>query len=219
MRKMFIRSVLASAAVAAMSIPAAHSAYTVTIEQDGANVDATGSGTIDLTDLVRSPIISTTVASVDGVAGLEFTGPAQSSLPMGYVTGYFGATGPATFGTATGAGANSGAGDLVGVITSGNSSFVVVYVYPGYISGSGLETSSTYDNQTLASLGLTPGVYTYTWGTGAHADSYTIDIGDSVGAASAPVPEASTWAMMAIGFAGLGAGALLRDRRARLSSI
>ncbi len=107
----------------------------------------------------------------------------------------------------------------MGLATNGNSAFTVLYVEQGYPSGEVLPSSSTYDNQTLASLGLTPGVYTYTWGTGAHADSYTIDIGDSVGVASAPVPEASTWVMMLAGFAGLGAGALLRHRRTRLSAV
>jgi hypothetical protein len=44
----------------------------------------------------------------------------------------------------------------------------------------------------------TPGVYKWTWGAGAHADSFTLDI--------AVIPEPSTWAMMLLGFAGLGPG-------------
>jgi hypothetical protein len=46
--------------------------------------------------------------------------------------------------------------------------------------------------QSFASLGLTPGSYLYHWGSGANADSLTIEIGNPGGA----VPEASTWAMM-----------------------
>jgi hypothetical protein len=44
-------------------------------------------------------------------------------------------------------------------------------------------------------MGLTPGTYVYTWGSGANADSVTINI--------SAVPEASTWAMMLAGLAGL----------------
>jgi hypothetical protein len=50
---------------------------------------------------------------------------------------------------------------------------------------------------------MTPGAYVYTWGSDAHADTFTIVIG-------APVPELSTWAMGLIGFAGLGYAALRR---------
>jgi hypothetical protein len=66
------------------------------------------------------------------------------------------------------------------------------------MSGDPLSDTSTYDNATFASLGATPGTYTWTWGSGAHADSFTLQIG------AAAVPEPSTWAMMLLGFAGLG---------------
>jgi hypothetical protein len=47
---------------------------------------------------------------------------------------------------------------------------------------------------------MTPGAYVWTWGSGVDADSLTINIV----ASPPPVPEPSTWAMMLIGFAGLG---------------
>jgi hypothetical protein len=59
-----------------------------------------------------------------------------------------------------------------------------------------LSDESVYANQSFKSLGLTPNVYVYQWGSGATADSLTIVIGD--------VPEPSTWALMLLGFAGLG---------------
>ena len=65
-----------------------------------------------------------------------------------------------------------------------------------YASGTPLTGSSVFENQSLESLGLNVGEYTYTWGIGEHADSLTIKVGD--------VPEPSTWAMMLLGFAGLG---------------
>jgi PEP-CTERM motif len=62
-----------------------------------------------------------------------------------------------------------------------------------YTSGTSLSGTDTFDSTSLALLGLTDGTYTYTWGTGNHADSLTINIG--------AVPEPSTWAMMILGFA------------------
>ena len=67
-----------------------------------------------------------------------------------------------------------------------------------YVSDSPLSGASTWDNQTFASLGVTPGVYEWTWGTGAN-QNFTLDIG-----VTPAVPEPSTWAMMLFGFAGLG---------------
>jgi hypothetical protein len=61
-----------------------------------------------------------------------------------------------------------------------------------------LESTSTYDNATFASLGVTPGVYVWSWGSGATDDTFTLDIG------TAAVPESSTWALMLLGFVGLG---------------
>ena len=71
----------------------------------------------------------------------------------------------------------------------------------GYLSGSALSETSTYLNATFASLRMTPGEYVYSWGSGEHADTFTINI---VASPPPAVPEPSTWAMMLIGFAGLG---------------
>jgi hypothetical protein len=70
----------------------------------------------------------------------------------------------------------------------------------GYVSGHALSDTATWDNATFASLGVTPGTYKWTWGTGAHADS-------------AVIPEPSTWALMALGFTGLGVAGWRSRRR------
>jgi hypothetical protein len=73
-----------------------------------------------------------------------------------------------------------------------------IIVPAGYASGTALSGSVTYVGQTFASLGLTPGTYTYTWGSDPTADSLAVKIG------AAAVPERGTWAMMMLGFAALG---------------
>jgi hypothetical protein len=110
-------------------------------------------------------------------------------------------TGPRNFGPGDPATADQSAGDIVELYAGiGNQQ---LYVPVGYVSGDPLVNSSVYLNSTFASLGMTPGTYVYTWGSDAHADTFTIVIG-------APVPEPSTWTMGLIGFAGLGYAALRR---------
>jgi hypothetical protein len=79
----------------------------------------------------------------------------------------------------------------------------------GYISGNPLSDSATYDGATLASLGLTPGTYTWTWldSSGLNtAGSFEID----VLAPTTPLPAALP--LFATGIGGLG---LLGWRRKR----
>ncbi len=111
---------------------------------------------------------------------------------------YSGLTGPASFGTGGMKSASAGSGDLVGFYRSSTD----LVVPSGYASGTALSDSDTYTGQSFATLGITPGTYTYTWGTGANADSLTIN---------AVVPEPSTWALLAVG-AGAPTLAALRRR-------
>ena len=47
----------------------------------------------------------------------------------------------------------------------------------GYVSGAALSNSTTYNNVTFASLGVTPGTYVWTWGTGANQNFTLRSIG------------------------------------------
>ncbi|MEM9353441.1 MAG: PEP-CTERM sorting domain-containing protein [Planctomycetota bacterium] len=69
----------------------------------------------------------------------------------------------------------------------------------GYISEEALAFSMTFTGETTASLGITPGVHTWTWGSGANADSLSFLV----------VPEPASLALLALG------GLLLARRRRR----
>ena len=98
--------------------------------------------------------------------------------------------------------ASSGSGDRVGIDQDSGELFAPA----GYVSGSSLSSSDTWDSRNFASLGVTPGTYVWTWGSGADADSFTLQIGATA------VPEPASLTLLAMGLAGLGM--VLRTRRA-----
>jgi hypothetical protein len=179
--KLFTAALLGFAAL----LTSAKAAVVIDITQVGSDVVATGSGTIDTTDLTF--VMANGGAAVAGNSAVILFGSISAVDQDGYV----GVTpGPQAFGSGGLISPSSTSGSDFGINGRVNALAVPV----GY-SGSALSGSDTFDNQTLASLGLTPGTYTYTWGTGPDADSLTVNI--------AAVPEPSTWATMILGFAGI----------------
>jgi len=137
--------------------------------------------------------------------GIIFTGPLTDILQ----DFYNGFTGPTSFGIGGNFDPSSGSGDLVGLQCAGSGSGLrkpYLGVPSGYVSGSALSDTSTYDDATLSSLGVTPGTYVWTWGSGADADSFTLNIG---GTATVPEPASLTL----FGTAVLSFGAIQRRRR------
>jgi hypothetical protein len=172
--------------------------YVVTIEQVGANVVATGSGEFNVTGLTSSESDSGLAANVDPVFG-------GITLGAGNRTNYDGglnATGPTNFGSGFFTTASSSSGPQVSFGFAVSSDVVVPL---GYISGTLLAPSTaTFDNTTLALLGITVGTYAWTWGSAAD-QSFTIDV-----VATTPLP--ATLPLFATGLGGLG---LLARRRKR----
>ena|SRR6266480_4040605 len=188
---------LALTAVAALSLfsvqPA--QAYSVTLEQIGANVVGTGSGPINLTGLTFQGSVSTNGVGVLPLFGIIFTGPTGSVN----VSQYAGFTGPTNFGSGGPLNANTGSGDFVGMRGGlGN-----LFVPQGYVSGAALSDSMTFNNATLASLGVTPGTYVWSWGTGLPNQNFTLIIG------GAGVPDGGSTVSL-LGCALLGLAALRR---------
>jgi hypothetical protein len=71
----------------------------------------------------------------------------------------------------------------------------MLFVPSGYVSDTPLSDTATYTDASFASLGVSRGTFEWTWGTGAN-QNFTLVIEEA--------PEPSTWAMMLLGFAGLG---------------
>jgi len=112
------------------------------------------------------------------------------------IDGYTGFTGPTSFGSGDVFFASSGSGDLVGIFGSAGEIIVPL----GYVSGAALSDSMTFDNATFASLGLTPGTYVWSWGTGLPNQNFTLVIG------GAGVPDGgSTVSLLGFGLLGLAA--------------
>jgi len=155
-----------------VSVRTAQAGYTVILQQVGPNVVATGSGPIDLTGLTsnaslsRNPAISPAGGPYGGAT--ICTGPTSSS-----VNRYLPLRGPRSFGSGPFTSASSGSGRMVGIFTTIFGTYL--FVPTGYVSGTTLSDSATYNNATLASLGVTPGTYVWTWGTGPN-QNFTLRI-------------------------------------------
>ena len=181
-------SVIGATMLIGLCTPPAQAAFVVDLTQEGSNVVATGSGSINLTDLSLFISGGHVSGQMDPSLGVMIIGPISITLDDAYT----GITGPKNFGSGGETFASSGSGDLASVGGAGG----IIDVPHGYVSGTTLSDSMTFDSATFASLGVTPGTYKWTWGSGANADSFTLT--------TTVVPEPSTWGMMLLGFAGLG---------------
>ena len=174
-------------------------AYTVTLQQVGSDVVANGSGAINLTGLFFFGSGSSFITTLVPSSGRISTGPPPSGL--GSVDLYRVFSGPANFGSGGQHNATESlsSGDFVGI----QASVIELFVPHGYISNSALSSSATWTGATFASLGVTPGTYVWSWGTGLPNQNFTLIIG-RVG-----VPDGGSTVSL-LGFALLGLTALRR---------
>ena len=165
----FFKPTLAIAlAIVLLSVRAAEAGYTVTLQQVGPNVVATGSGAIDLTGLTLEGRGGRDHPGIDPLGGTIATGRVVSGIDI-----YQGFTGPTSFGSGLGSDPTTASGDFVEMADR------QLVVPLNYVSDTPLSDSMTFNNATLDTLGVTPGTYVWTWGTGAN-QNFTLVIPGAV---------------------------------------
>ena len=182
--KLCNRAVLIAASMAAVAT-AANATVTFNISQSGSNVVATASGSLNLTGLTDYESSTGGKAQMDpSLAFAEVGGGIEE------IDGYIGLSSyPASFGPGGYLPSSSGSGDPFAVYGA----YAMVWLPAGYVSGNPISGTATWLNQSIASLGLTPGTYTFA----APNDSVVVNI-------EGAVPEPATWAMLLIGFGAIG---------------
>lgn len=173
---------IAAAASLSFAIPA-KAAITIDFTENGPNVVAVTSGTFDFTGL-------TSVDTVMILPGVTPNSGSFSAASTAFLHRYSGLTGPTSFGSGGFLVALSGVGDPF-YLSPAEGLIGLEMIISGPVSA-----TTTWSNQTFASMGLTPGTYLFS----TPADTITVQIG----AIDTAVPEPSTWAMMLFGFAAIG---------------
>jgi hypothetical protein len=142
--------------------------FNVSILQVGPDVVWNGSGSFNLTAL--------TFAGPQTIGGGFNAGTAVWAIgPVTGVTSYSGVTTfPTSFGSGS-VGVTSNTGSSFGILPDGVGGRSL-YVPSGYTSNTIISGSSTYSSQTIASMGLSGGTYTWAWGSGGSASSLVMTI-------------------------------------------
>ena len=170
-------------------------AYTVTLEQVGSDVAATGSGAINLTGLTFLSVAINGGIIIANLGAIRTGSETNADRDI-----YRGFTGPTSFGSGGVHFANTSSGDFVSIFASGGFFFQDIFLPTTYVSNAALSDSMTFNNATFASLGVIPGTYKWTWGTGLPNQNFTLIIG------RAGVPDGgSTVSLLAFAFLGLAA--------------
>jgi hypothetical protein len=187
---------IAVLAAITFTAPQAHAGFIATIEQVGSDVVMTGSGTINTAGLTLDTNASTPGFVYPTFPAILFNDTSPATFTIYSMT----TTGPSAFGTTGDRLASSGNGDVVGF----ESGIGQIALPVGYTSGGFLSDSMTFTSTTIAALGITPGTYTWTWGSAGNgtADFFEVTTNTS------SVPEPTS--VVLVGNAMLGLLALRR---------
>ena len=189
MTKLLLAATVALSGLTAAT--AANAAVTINITEVGANVALTANGTFDTALSTPAGTFATTVPGLSGAY-------AFASLGVAGQANYYRVTGPTAFGPSSTVYTLTGLTGLAVAVYGAQPNF---QISTAYVSNSQLNSTGFVNNATLASLGLTAGVYNYTIG----GNTLTVNIGQA-----AAVPEPATWGLMVLGFGMIGAAARSR---------
>jgi len=150
--------------------------FNISVSQVGPNVVWSGSGSFNLTSLTFDQNLPGVTGGYNKSFAQFIVGPSSPASATTYSGSSF-TTFPTNFGSGGGLAPSSSSGSLFGVVqTAGPSGPRVLLVPSGYVSGTVISGSMTYDTQTIAGMGLSGGTYTWAWGSGGTASSIVMTI-------------------------------------------
>ena len=177
MHKTKIISAAFIAAIVLCTPLASSAAVVVTAVETGGNVVFSGGGMINLNGLNQIFNDNFDNGYLDSFQGI-YQGAGAGALTSAVIYGDASFSGPTSFGTKNAVfKADILSGAFGGI--RGGTNLPGVILPAAYASGSSFFGTSTFSNQTFASLGLTPGTYDWVWGSGATSDSYRLIISNS----------------------------------------
>lgn len=179
------------------SLSPAFATLTFRLSEEGGNVVARMTGSVN-TAALSAPGASPTCAGIGAVGAIQPNTSTVCVAGSGGAPQRTGLVGPVSIGPGGVTAATSGSGQVAYVQGATGS----VFLPAGYVSGSPIAGTSTFAGATFASLGVTPGTYTYTFGAGPTADAVLIVTGPAPAAAApadvAQVPTLGEYALMAL---------------------
>jgi len=157
---------------------------TFTLSEAGGNVELTATGTANLTGLTFN---SSQLCGFEGLVAANTAALCVGTRTSGNRRQYDGLTGPSNFGTGGFVSSTTGTGDGIAFTPTS------LQLPTLYVSGDPLNATATFSGRTLVSMGVTPGTYTWTYGT-----NDTVVLTVTGGAGVANVPTLSEYALMAL---------------------
>lgn len=173
-----------------ISIMPVHAAYILNINQIGADVVATGVGTLNTSSLGGGILGTTAVNGFINPSQPGFSLHADGAIPVQIWGGVV--TNPGALGSGIFTFASTGTGDVVQV------SGTTLVLASTYVSGGALSSTETWNGATLTSLGLTPGTYIFSFGTAPNTDTITVNVNAAVAAAPTTVPTLTEYGVITL---------------------